>query len=86
MTQDVQLMKQTTPEETTGRRFVSLEEGFRAAEALQAQAVANGVAGMSMDEIDAIVAECRREMREERDAVQAVRKGYCDTAKAVFTS
>ena len=47
-------------------RHVSDEEVRRAIEVLRSQAVANGVSDMSMDEIDAIIAECRREMRSER--------------------
>ena len=46
-----------------GARDVSVQEVRQAIETLRAQAVANGVADMSMDEIDAIIAECRREMR-----------------------
>ena len=48
-------------------RYVSDEEVRRAIEVLRSQAVANGVSDMSMDEIDAIIAECRREMRSERE-------------------
>lgn len=46
------------------RTFVSLEEGFRAAEDIRAAAKAAGVGEMTMEEIDEIIAECRREWRE----------------------
>ena len=42
-------------------RYVRDEEVRRAIEVLRSQAVANGVSDMSMDEIDAVIAECRRE-------------------------
>ena len=48
-------------------RHVSDEEVRRAIEVLRSQAAANGVSDMSMDEIDAIIAECRGEMRRERE-------------------
>ena len=48
-------------------RYVSDEEVRSAIEVLRSQAVTNGVSDMSMDEIDAIIAECRGEMRRERE-------------------
>ena len=45
-------------------RYVSDEDVRRAIETLRAEAVANGVAGMSMEEVDQIIAECRQQMRQ----------------------
>ena len=40
---------------------VSLEEGWRISEEIQREAVANGTAGMTMEQIDEEIAACRRE-------------------------
>ena len=79
MTQDVQVMEQTTPEETTGRRFVSLEEGFMAAEAINKAVLARGGPIMTMDEINEEIAACRRERREreQREREAANERAYC---------
>ena len=52
---------------------VSLQEGQRISEEIQHEAVANGTAGMTMEEIDEEIAACRRE-RQERQ-VGAMLKG-----------
>ena len=46
------------------RALVSLQEGRQAAEDIRAAAGAAGVGEMTMEEIDAIIAECRREWRQ----------------------
>lgn len=46
------------------RAFVSLQEGRQAAEAIRAASQAAGMTEMTMEEIDAIIAECRREWRQ----------------------
>ena len=42
---------------------VSKEEALEAVDAIRLHAAANGMSDMSMEEIDAIIAECRREWR-----------------------
>ena len=46
------------------RAFVSLEEGRQAAKDIRAASQAAGMAEMTMEEIDAVIAECRREWRQ----------------------
>lgn len=43
---------------------VSLEEGFRAAEAIRSQVRSRGVPEMTMEEIDEEIAQCRRERKQ----------------------
>ena len=43
---------------------VSADEALRAVEAIRLHARANGMSDMSMEEIDAIIAECRKKWRE----------------------
>ena len=43
---------------------VSAQEALQAVEEIRVHAAANGMSDMSMEEIDAIIAECRREWRQ----------------------
>ena len=53
-------------------RLLRLKEGYRIVEELREQAQAKGIEDVSMEEIDAIIAECRQQMRQEQNAVHAV--------------
>ena len=59
--------------------YVSLEEGFRAAEEINKAVLARGGPIMTMDEINEEIAACRRERRErERREQEAVNeRAYC---------
>lgn len=46
---------------TRQRRHVSVQEALAAVEKLRAEAAANGIADMTMDEIDAEIAAWRKE-------------------------
>ena len=52
---------------------ISLEEGQRIIDEIQQEAVANGTAGMSMEEIDEEIAQCRKERRERQQSLAQVR-------------
>ena len=47
-----------------GLRYVSTQDALNAVEALRVHAIENGTADMSMEEIDAIIAECRQVYRQ----------------------
>ena len=53
-------------------RLLRLKEGYRIVEELRKQAQAKGIEDVSIEEIDAIIAECRQQMRQEQNAVHVV--------------
>ena len=53
-------------------RLLRLKEGYRIVEELRKQAQTKGIEDVSMEEIDAIIAECRQQMRQEQNAVHVV--------------
>ena len=63
------LEKATVDETCTLKRdraFVSLQEGRQAAEDIRAASQSAGMTEMTMEEIDAVIAECRREWRQSK--------------------
>ena len=48
---------------------LTLEDGQRIIDKIQQEAVANGTAGMSMEEIDEEIAKCRRERKERQQSL-----------------
>lgn len=56
-------------------RLLRLKEGYRIVEDLRKQAQTRGIEDVSMEEIDAIIAECRQQMRQEQNTVYAVNEG-----------
>lgn len=56
-------------------RLARLQEGKQIVEELRREAQAAGVEEMNMDEIDAIIAECRHQMRQERNGILGLREG-----------
>ena len=54
-------------------RLARLQEGKQIVEELRKEAQAAGVEEMNMDEIDAIIAECRHQMRQERNGILGLR-------------
>ena len=61
---------------------ISMEEGFRAAEAINKELIEQGIPEMTMEEIDEEIAECRRERRERQQL--ATRR--CETEYPAFAS
>ena len=63
-------LEKATVDETSAlkrdRAFVSLQEGRQAAEDIRAASQAAGMTEMTMEEIDAVIAECRREWRQSK--------------------
>ena len=54
-------------------RLARLQEGKQIVEELRKEAQAAGVEEMNMDEIDSIIAECRHQMRQERNGILGLR-------------
>ena len=69
MLTQVQSKTQNTDVETTGctARYVSAQEALQAVEILRAETLSNGIAEMSMEEIDEEIAAYRREQQEMRE-------------------
>ena len=66
-------------EEIMKMPYVSLEEGFKAAEAINRAVLTRGGPIMTMDEINEEIAACRRERREkeQREREAANERAYC---------
>ena len=61
---------------------ISMEEGFRAAEAINKELIEQGIPEMTMEEIDEEIAKCRRERRERQQL--ATRR--CEVEYPAFAS
>ena len=61
---------------------VSLEEGRRVIDAIQQEALLNGTAGMTMEQIDEEIAACRRERRD-REARAMMKESSEDPSLAL---
>ena len=64
-------------------RLERLKEGSRIVEELREEARRAGIEEMSMDEIDAIITECRQQMREDQGSVHVMREGYKFTGNQI---